>query len=190
MSPRSLCLLVLLTPGVALAAIDGAVSSTSGRAIVGARVEGADGEVAFTAEDGSFSLAETEPPVQLMVSHPRFAVLTVAVAVENGVEIRLSPKQEIYEEIVVSASRGQDSFTPLGIAASLVEPDATSVPVSTLTELVREVPGVAENGPGRAVPGVLHPRRLPPAGHDARRRHANRRPSAAPGCRRRSSIRC
>ena len=57
-------------------------------------------------------------------------------------------KQEVYEEIVISADRGGGGFSPVSVAASVIDPvDSPTLP-STLTALIVEVPGVSENGQG------------------------------------------
>jgi iron complex outermembrane receptor protein len=64
------------------------------------------------------------------------------------VRVALVPKQEIFEQIVVSAERGGDRIGPVSVAADTVEPAEVPVPPSTLMEVVERIPGVAENGQG------------------------------------------
>ena len=132
-----------------LAAIEGRVVSGRGTAVEHARVEAvAAGVAVFSGRDGGFRLLEVEPPVELTVSHPRFSSLTVAVAEAEPVEIVLAAKQEYFEEIAVSANRGEENFSPVSIAADVLRPEGSTAPPGTLTELVAELPGVAENGQG------------------------------------------
>ena len=48
----------------------------------------------------------------------------------------------------ISATRGEDTnYAPVSVAAAVVSPDDAAAP-RTLTEMVSEVPAVAENGQG------------------------------------------
>ncbi len=62
--------------------------------------------------------------------------------------VELEPKQEIFQEIAVSANRGETSFSPTSSSTSVIEVDRLAVPVATLADVVATVPGVAENGQG------------------------------------------
>ena len=156
-------LLVLALPSFAEAAVEGRVTSVSGLPVEGARVEvlAVDGTpLGRTATDarGGFAFPDAEPPVQLLVLHPRFREQAVAVAAGKGssggpagrgsLVIELTPRQEVYEEIVVSADRAGDAFTPVTLTSTAVTPGESVEPPSTLLEVVDGVPGVAENGQG------------------------------------------
>ena len=143
----------------AAAAIEGRVVSARGTAVEHARVElVAGGAVAFSGPGGGFSFPAAEPPAELTVSHPRFATRTVTVGVSGtvaggtvaggAVEIVLAAKQEYFEEIAVSANRGEENFSPISVAADVLRPEEAAAPPGRLTELVAELPGVAENGQG------------------------------------------
>ena len=134
---------------LAAAAIEGRVSSGRGTPVEHARVEPAGGEEAvFTGPGGEFRLATVEPPVELVVSHPRFVTRTLTVERAETVEIVLDAKQAVFEEIAVSANRGEENFSPVSIAADVLRPAEATTPPGSLTELVAELPGVAENGQG------------------------------------------
>lgn len=143
-------LLLLLVSTTALAAVKGRVSSSSGVAIEHARIEVVGKElVTFSAPDGRFDF-EVETPVTLAITHSRFEpqVISVESGSAQPLVISLVAKQEIYEEIAVSASRGEVNFAPVSVDTSVIEPDQMTVPPSTLTEMVSEVPAVSENGQG------------------------------------------
>lgn len=152
-------LLSLSLSSVAEAGVEGRVTASSGVPVEGARVEllAVDGTpLGHTATDprGGFTFPDAEPPVRLVVLHPRFREQAVSLAAEPGpeggesLEIELTPKQEVYEEIVVSADRAGDAFTPVTITSTSVTPEGSVEPPSTLLEVVDGVPGVAENGQG------------------------------------------
>ena len=134
-----------------MAAVTGTVVSSEGTPIEHARVEldGGSG-AAFTDAEGSFRLEEVEPPQELVVSHPRFLSQSVSVAAgsEELLVVVLEPKQEYYEEIAVSANRGEENFSPVSVAASVIQPSDSVAPPADLTEMVSQVPSVSENGQG------------------------------------------
>ncbi len=137
---------------LAWAAVEGRVVSRRGTAVEHARVEMPAGGVAvFSGPAGTFRFPETvspPAPVELVVSHPRFATRTVAVTEAGPIEIVLAAKQEYFEEIAVSANRGEENFSPVSVAADVLRPEEAAAPPGRLTELVAELPGVAENGQG------------------------------------------
>ncbi len=134
---------------LAAAAVEGRVVSGRGTAVEHARVEWLEGgEVVFTDPRGGFVLAAAAPPVELVVSHPRFTARTLRVDLDSPVEIVLEAKQQVFEEIAVSANRGEENFSPVSIAADVLRPEESTAPPGRLTELVAELPGVAENGQG------------------------------------------
>ncbi len=144
-------LALALTPAAAAAELSGRVVGSKGAPVEGARVEHtASGATAFTDARGRFALTAAEPPLVVRVSHPRFFELEVEIDGDGSepLEIALEAKQQIFEEVVVSASRGEGATVPVSIAATLVEPGDAAVEPATLTELVATVPGVAENGQG------------------------------------------
>ena len=85
-----------------------------------------------------------------MILHARFREETLPVVPGEGesLEIELTPKQEVYEEIVVSAARAGDTFTPVALTSTAVTPEERVEPPSTLLDVVDGVPGVP--GPGVA----------------------------------------
>ncbi|MFQ5349482.1 MAG: TonB-dependent receptor [Thermoanaerobaculia bacterium] len=131
------------------AAVEGRVVSGRGTPVEHARVALAGHDAAvFSGPGGGFRFADAEPPVELTVSHPRFATRTVAVTQDGPIEVVLTAKQEYFEEIAVSANRGEENFSPVSVAADVLRPEEAAAPPSRLTELVVELPGVAENGQG------------------------------------------
>lgn len=128
------------------------MTAAAGHPVAQARVEVVGGDVyTFTDAGGGFVLAGVEPPVELRVVHVRYRTAEVAVTGDEAgpVEILLEAKQELYEAISVSASRAPEGdATPSTLAASVIDPLGLPVPPATLTDAVRTVPGVAENGQG------------------------------------------
>lgn len=150
---RSLCFFIgsLFLPLPMLAVVGGWVKTESGTPVEHARVEITDSAtVAFSDMDGQFRFEDADPPLLLLVTHPRF--LPVALSLEDGdpmpVEVTLAAKQEIYEEIAVSANRGEEHFSPITVASSVVEIQDAASPPATLTEMISSVPTVSENGQG------------------------------------------
>ncbi len=150
-SPVVTACLLLLAAAPLAAEIRGRVVSAAGRPVENAAVH-ADGtsEAAATDRDGAFVLPGATPPAVVRVTHPRFAEAAVEVAAGAAapVEVRLEPRQVMYEEITVTASREGDAIYPVSVAATTVEPLATAGAPATLSELVEAVPGVSENGQG------------------------------------------
>ncbi len=132
----------------ACASVEGRVVSGRGMAVEHARVKPAGGAAVFSGPGGGFHFPAAEPPVELVVSHPRFATRTVTVEDPGPFEIVLTVKQEYFEEIAVSANRGEENFSPVSISADVLRPEEAAAPPGRLTELVAELPGVAENGQG------------------------------------------
>jgi iron complex outermembrane receptor protein len=134
---------------VVTAAVEGRIVSGRGTAVEHARVElVGGGEAVFSGPGGGFHFPTAEPPLDLVVSHPRFASRTVRVEGAESIEIALEAKQEYFEEIAISANRGEENFSPVSVAVDVLRPEEVSAPPGRLTELVAELPGVAENGQG------------------------------------------
>ena len=74
--------------------------------------------------------------------------MTVAAAGDELLVVVLQPKQEYYEEIAVSANRGEENFSPVSVATSVIQPSDNVAPPTDLTEMVSQVPSVSENGQG------------------------------------------
>ncbi|MGB6849401.1 MAG: carboxypeptidase-like regulatory domain-containing protein, partial [Thermoanaerobaculia bacterium] len=126
-----------------MAAVTGTVVSSEGTPIEHARVEldGGSG-VAFSGAEGTFRLEQAEPPQQIVITHPRFLSQSVSVPAgsDEPLVIVLEPKQEYYEEIAVSANRGEENFSPVSVAASVIQPGDSVAPPADLTEMVSQVP--------------------------------------------------
>lgn len=157
MKPVRTLFALLFTLGFAAEAVDariqGVVTTKDGVPVEHAAVVSADGtDHALTDSRGRFVLEGSSPPATLMVEHPRFHRQRVQVSDgdgdASGVEVRLVPKQEIFEEIVVSAERGGERIGPVSMAADTVEPVDDPEAPATLTEALERVPGVSEAGQG------------------------------------------
>jgi outer membrane receptor protein involved in Fe transport len=141
----------LCLPLPALAVVEGVVRTATGTAIEHARVEVTESSaIAFSDMQGRFLVSEVEPPLSLLITHPRFLPQTLSIEAGDTllVEVILEPKQEIFEEIAVSANRGEENFAPITVASSVVEAQDVPAPPTTLTEMVSTVPTVSENGQG------------------------------------------
>lgn len=143
-----LLLPILLLPATLGAEVVGRVMSIGAVAVEHARIRAEPGgETVFSDSRGRFRLA-VEPPLELLVSHPRFKDASVAIespSSGDGVLVVLEVKQEIYEEIAVTANRGEDAFAPVSVSVAVVEPRPA---MSSLSGLVSEVVAVSENGQG------------------------------------------
>ncbi len=131
-------------------AISGRVES-SGLAVEHARVVAVDhGLEVFTDGRGNFEFENCPLPCALTITHPRFHAVETAVETNNsnGLEITLHAKQEVYEHVDVTASRGGSAFAPASVASTVIKVADKAASPSTLTELVEGVAGVAENGQG------------------------------------------
>ena len=148
----SAAILALAGAAPAGAAVSGTVTTAGGVPVEGARVEVVDGAAAATTgRRGEFAFPEVEPPALLPVTHPRFDDRAVEVpdAQTGPVEVVVVPRQEVFDEITVSATRDAAGvFQPVSVAATSVRPEERPAPPSTLQELIEGVPGVAENGQG------------------------------------------
>ena len=145
------CLLFLTFPVSALAVVEGVVSTSTGAPIEHARVEiDGDSQVVFSGRLGDFGFDDSQPPVRLRFSHPRFDSLTLEVSAEAPMplSVMLEAKQEVFEEIAVTATPGEDNFSPVSVATSVIAPGELPAPPSTLTDIVAEAPAVSQNGQG------------------------------------------
>jgi len=165
-------LFVLTAPflftGATLAAVTGTVVTPEGVPVEGAVVEvvevveategaeGAEGSARsdrnriVTGRRGELSFPGQTLPVLLLVTHPRFEDAAVQVTREQTEPLRivLQPRQAVYDEIVVSATREGGGFQPVSVAATAVTPEEKPAPPSTVMDMIEGVPGVAENGQG------------------------------------------
>lgn len=136
----------------AYSTISGTVLTAAGQPIEGCRVAVVEGGPATTTgAQGRFSLSGVTPPVRLEVSHPRFRKQPVEVGAgaAQQLEIRLQPRQEVYEEITVSATRdASGTFQPVSVAASSLRPGRKAAPPARFVDVIEGVPGVAESGQG------------------------------------------
>lgn len=130
--------------------IKGRIES-GGLAVEHAKVLAVDnGQEVFSDGRGRFQITDCQKPCNLVVSHPRFHDFTTVVeAGQTGeLTIALQAKQEVYEHVDVTASRGGSSYAPASVASTVIKVDDKAAAPSTLTELVEGVAGVAENGQG------------------------------------------
>jgi outer membrane receptor protein involved in Fe transport len=149
---RFLSLLVFFAFPASAAELSGRVQSRSEIPIEHALVTDVKDDVkVYTDHQGDFEL-RCELPCLLLVTHPRFVELPIEVDEDMaaaGLVATLEPKQEIFAEVVVTASRGGgDAFAPVAIASTVIHAGEKAAAPSTLTELIEGVPGVAENGQG------------------------------------------
>ncbi|MCU0305985.1 MAG: TonB-dependent receptor [Thermoanaerobaculales bacterium] len=146
----ALCFAVAVAACPVMATVEGTVVTPGNLPVEGARVELADGS-AFRLTDahGHFSFTELSPPVGLRIVHPRFQPLEVECCDDPAPIIVLVPKQEVFGEIVVTASReGSASLQPVSVATSTITADDRPAPVVSLVDLVEGTPGVAQSGQG------------------------------------------
>ncbi len=154
--PHALCISLLAatasTTAWALPAIEGRVVGGGGLAVEHARVVAAEaGSEVFTDSRGHFAVRDCGLPCTLVISHPRFHDLEVGVGVDGArgeLEITLAAKQEVYEHVDVTASRGGEAFAPESVASTVIKTEDKAAAPATLAELVEGVAGVAENGQG------------------------------------------
>lgn len=144
--------LALLYAAAAHATISGTVLTSDGQPIEGCRVSVVEGGLASTTGPrGRFTLPGVTPPVRLQVAHPRFREQPINVEPHgpHELEIRLEPRQEVYEEITVSATRdASGTFQPVSVAASSIRPGRKAAPPTRFVDVIEGVPGVAESGQG------------------------------------------
>ena len=95
-----------------------------------------------------------EPPVTLHVDHPRFESAEVRIEAGPGGDIRLTPRQEAYETVVVTASRQDGAVIATSASATTTSPGETIGSASTVTDVIAGVPGVAESGQGGAFQSI------------------------------------
>jgi iron complex outermembrane receptor protein len=143
--------LLVWTSAATRAAVEGVVSTATHLPIEHVQVEvEANGRATFTGREGEFQFADLEPPLVLRFSHPRFQTRLVDLAVGDSMPlaVALEFKQEIYDEIAVTAAPGEKNLAPISIAATVIDPGDAVSPPSSLTELVAAAPAVSENGQG------------------------------------------
>ncbi len=132
-------------------AVEGRVVGGGGLAVEHARVVAVEsGSEVFTDSRGHFAVRGCALPCTLLISHPRFHELEVEVDdTENSqLEVALAAKQQVYEHVDVTASRGGESFAPESVASTVIKTEDKAAAPATLAELVEGVAGVAENGQG------------------------------------------
>jgi len=133
------------------ATIEGVVRRRTGEPIEKAYIQILEsGRGTFTSADGQFSLDGDSFPLQLEVVHPNYVSAVIFIESESSHlhEITLQPKLTMNEVVVVTAKTPSSGFSPIGTAATTIDPKNPTLAPSTLTELVESVPGVSENGQG------------------------------------------
>lgn len=176
--PSARLLALFLVSAPASAAVTGTVVTPEGVPIEGAVVttaeavdktgetgETGDGERSrggkgglrvVTGRRGDFAFPDLAPPVLLLVTHPRFedAVVEVPDGTDGSdgmgpLHVTLVPRQQVFDEIVVSATRDAGGgFQPVSVAATAVTPEEKAAPPSSVMDVIEGVPSVAENGQG------------------------------------------
>lgn len=129
------------------AEIRGRVETDVGAPVNHARVtDRATGHHVLTDATGAFALKCALPCV-LAVTHPWLDAQEIVV--KQGGELRVALEGGHDEQIVVTASRGVgDTYAPISLPSTLVHTDDRLDAPASLLELVRQAPGVAENGQG------------------------------------------
>ena len=124
-------LIAIAVASSATAAIEGVVVSATGVPVEHARVDLIEpADSAYTDRSGRFTFPDADPPALLVISHPKFHAQSVDLGSGDvgSLEIALVAKQEIFEEIVVSANPGEGGFAPISVAASSVDPAEAPLP--------------------------------------------------------------
>ena len=132
-------------------AIEGRVLGGGGLAVEHAHVVATEaGSGVFTDSRGHFAVRDCALPCALVISHPRFHDFELEVddPTNGEIEITLAAKQEVYEHVDVTASRGGEAFAPESVASTVIKTEDKAAAPATLAELVEGVAGVAENGQG------------------------------------------
>ena len=131
--------------------ISARIETGQGRVIEQARVT-VDSPPQKLFSDGLGELTlRCDVPCKMEVEHPRFETQALSLNEVPAASLRivLVPKQEVFEVLDVTASRGDGtSFAPSSVASSVVEVADKVASPSSLTEIVEGVAGVAENGQG------------------------------------------
>ena len=150
-SAPAILALVLLAAVPALADVEGLVVTAGGQPIEGAVViDVASRGHAMTDARGRFRLRDIDPPVTVQIDDPRFepfAATVPADAVAMPV-FTLTPKQQLYERIVVTARPGAEVVAPLSSSATAVEREDPAAPGGTVVDMAITASGVAESGQG------------------------------------------
>ena len=136
----------------AQAAIEGVVTTTGGILIEQARITAeCSEEERYTNPAGVFRLEKAVPPCTLQITHPRMTSreLVVTESMAAPLTIVLAARQEVYEQIAVTADPGGDQrLSSATVDVTSVHPTDAAVPPTTTTELVASVPGVDGSGQG------------------------------------------
>lgn len=144
-------LLTSLLSSISLAAIEGQVTDSDGNPILRAWIYPVnEGSGTYSDSRGRFILGTIDPPVMLGIFHKNYdpAEVEVLVATSQPIQISLSARRGLREEITVTARVPRTDFSAVGAAATRIEPGEIESPVDTLVEIVESVPGIAENGQG------------------------------------------
>lgn len=128
------------------------METEDGVPIEGVRVEVLDTAIAEqTDRRGEFRLDASAEGGEAKFRHPRFAEVTAPVPTPTDASWRivLSPKQAVFEEIVITANRDASNAIEISSSATTrIAPADEPAPSATLTELIEGTPGVSENGQG------------------------------------------
>jgi iron complex outermembrane receptor protein len=142
-------LLLFISSGLAAVTVEGRITDSAGSPVLRAWVSLIDGTVGtYSNSDGQFVLTVSARPLRLRISHHGFITREVEISAESTapIQIELSPRPGLNEEITVTARAPRAEFTPVGAAATRIEPEDSFSTPSTLTEIVESVPGIAQNG--------------------------------------------
>ncbi|HEV8700882.1 MAG TPA: TonB-dependent receptor [Candidatus Polarisedimenticolia bacterium] len=135
----------------AFADVEGVVATAGGQPIAGAVVvDAASGAQAVTDARGHFRLRGVDPPVSVHIVDPRFETLVATISDGAGTPpvLTLTPKQQVYEKVIVTARPGTEVVAPLSSSATAVERDELAAPAGTVVDMATSAAGVAEAGQG------------------------------------------
>lgn len=141
-------LLVLALSSPLAAEVRGRVTTSDGSVPVEHARVVSGGEEAYTDLYGLFILGSVDAPCRIDVSHPRFETASIEVGTGSGIEVRLVPRREMYERVVVTANREGLRLAPVVDSSTSIAPEDSTLVPSTVTDLASQVPGVAESGQG------------------------------------------
>jgi outer membrane receptor protein involved in Fe transport len=141
----------LLAAAPAFADVEGRVATAGGQPIEGAMVSDVASEAhVVTDARGRFRLRGVDPPASVRIDDPRFApfVATVPVGAATTPVFILTPKQQVFEKVVVTAHPGADAVVPLSSSATSVERQDLATPSGTVVDMAITASAVAESGQG------------------------------------------
>jgi len=141
-------LLALVLSSPLAAEVRGRVTTSDGSVPVEHALVVGGGRNVYTDLHGLFILEGVDAPCRIEVSHPRFETARVEVGPGSEPEVRMEPRRQLYERVVVTANREGQRLAPVVDSSTSIAPEDSTLVPSTVTDLVSQVPGVAESGQG------------------------------------------